>query len=65
AQTYETDARGWLLYDVFDTEGRCITRFSLPREEMPFAALKGRLYVLITENEEGIPLVKRYAMEWK
>jgi hypothetical protein len=65
AQTYETDAKGRLLYDVFDTEGRCITRFSLPREEMPFAVLKGRLYVLITENEEGIPLVKRYAMEWK
>jgi len=64
AQTYETDAKGWLLYDVFDTEGRCITRFSLPREEMPFAVQKGRLYVLITENEEGIPLVKRYAMEW-
>ncbi len=64
AQTYETDAKGWLLYDVFDPEGRCITRFSLPREEMPMAVQKGRLYVLITENEEGIPLVKRYAMEW-
>ena len=32
---------------------------------MPFAVLKGRLYAMITKNEEGIPLVKRYAMEWK
>jgi len=65
AQTYETDAKGWLLYDVFDTEGRCITRFSLPREEMPFVVRKDKLYVLIQEDEEGVPLVKRYAMEWK
>jgi hypothetical protein len=65
AQTYETDSEGWLIYDVFDTEGRCITRFSLPREEMPFAVKKGKLYVLIQEDEEGIPLVKRYAMEWR
>jgi len=65
AQTYETDAKGRLLYDVFDAEGRCITRFSLPREEMPFVVKKDKLYVLIQENEEGIPLVKRYAMEWR
>jgi len=65
AQTYETDGKGWLWYDVFDTEGRCITRFSLPREEMPFVVKKDKLYVLIQENEEGVPLVKRYAMVWK
>jgi hypothetical protein len=65
AQTYETDARGWLVYDVFDAGGRCITRFSLPREEMAFAVRNDKLYVLITENEEGVPLVKRYAMTWK
>ena len=65
AQTYEMDARGWLIHDVFDAEGRCITRFSLPREEMAFAVRNDKLYVLITENEDGIPLVKRYAMTWK
>jgi hypothetical protein len=65
AQTYETDAKGWLLYDVFDAEGRCITRFSLPREEMPFVVKKNKLYVMINEDEAGVPLVKRYAMEWK
>jgi len=65
AQTYETDAAGRLLYDVFDAEGRCITRFSLPREEMAFIVKKDKLYTLITEDEEGVPLIKRYAMEWK
>jgi len=32
---------------------------------MPFVVKKGKLYVLILENEEGIPLLKRYAMSWK
>ncbi len=64
-QTYETDDRGWLVYDVFDAEGRCVARFSLPREEMAFSVRKDKLYALITEDEEGIPLVKRYAMTWK
>jgi hypothetical protein len=65
AQTYETDAKGWPLYDVFDADGRCVTRFALPREEMPMAIRNGKLYALISEDEEGVPLVKRYAMEWK
>ena len=64
-QTYEVDAKGRLAHDVFDAEGRCFTRFFLPREEMPFVVKKGKLYVLILENEEGIPLLKRYAMSWK
>ena len=65
AQTYETDGKGGLIFDVFDTEGRCITRFSLPREEMPFIVKKNKLYAMINEDEEGIPLIKRYSMEWK
>jgi hypothetical protein len=65
AQTYETDEKGGLLYDVFDTEGRCITRFSLPREEMPFVVKMDKLYALIQEDADGVPLVKRYVMEWK
>jgi hypothetical protein len=64
-QTYEVDAKGRLAHDVFDAEGRCFTRFFLPRGEMPFVVKKDKLYVLILENEEGIPLVKRYAMAWK
>jgi hypothetical protein len=65
SQTYETDDKGRLLYDVFDAEGRCITRFSLPREELVFIVKRGKLYTLISEDAEGVPLVKRYAMEWR
>lgn len=65
ARTHEEDGRGGLWYDVFDPEGRCFTRFALPKEEMAFIIKKNKLYALISENEEGIPLVKRYAMEWK
>jgi hypothetical protein len=64
-QTYETDGKGGLWFDVFDAEGRCITRFSLPREEMAFAVSKNKLYAMIQADEEGVPLVKRYTMEWK
>jgi hypothetical protein len=32
---------------------------------MIFAVRKNKLYVLIQEDAEGRPLVKRYAMEWK
>lgn len=65
AQTYQTDDKGRLLYDVFDTEGRCITRFALPREEMAFIVKKDKLYAIINEDEDGVPLIKRYAMEWR
>jgi hypothetical protein len=64
-RTYETDGKGGLWYDVFDTEGRCITRISLPTNEMAFVVKKGKLYTLIQEDEDGNPIVKRYAMEWR
>ena len=50
---------------MFDAEGRCFTRFALLKEEMAFVVRKNKLYALILENEEGLPLVKRYAMTWK
>jgi 6-bladed beta-propeller len=55
----------WRSHDVFDSEGRCIARFSLPEREMVFQAKKGKLYCLVEESEEGIPLIKRYNMTWK
>lgn len=64
-RTYEEDDHGGSWYDVFDAEGRCFTRFTLPRDEMAFVVKKNKLYALIQENEEGLPLVKRYAMTWK
>lgn len=64
-RTYEKDGKGGFWHDVFDAQGRCFTRFSLPKDEMPFIVKKSKLYVIISENEEGIPLIKRYSMEWK
>jgi hypothetical protein len=64
-RTYEEDGHGGLWYDVFDAEGRCFTRFALLKEEMAFVVRKNKIYSLILENEEGLPLVKRYAMTWK
>jgi 6-bladed beta-propeller len=52
-------------YDVFDSEGRYIAKFCHPRREMVFQVKKGKLYCMVQESEEGIPLVKRYDMIWK
>jgi hypothetical protein len=63
---YETkDADYWRYYDVLDSEGRYIAKFCLPEREMVFQVKKGKLYCMVQESEEGIPLVKRYNMIWK
>jgi hypothetical protein len=66
--TYENEKKDdgyWLYYDVFDAEGRYLTRFSLPEREMAFFSKKNKLYCMVRESEEGIPQVKRYDMTWK
>ena len=63
---YEEKADGpWMFYDVFDTAGRCLARFSLPERELAFISRNNKLYSMIQENEEGYPQVKRYDMIWK
>ncbi len=67
-RTYEYEEKPdgpWLFYDVFDAEGRYLTRFSLPEREMAFNSKKNKLYCMIQENEDGFPQVKRYDMTWK
>lgn len=64
-QTYEKDKQGDVCFDVFDTEGRYIVRFFLPEDEYPYIIKKNKMYTYIRESEEGIPIVKRYNMEWK
>jgi len=61
----ERDGDYWRYYDVFDSEGRYIAKFCLPQREMVFQVKKGKLYCMVQESEEGIPLVKRYNMIWK
>ena len=55
----------WPYYDVLDAEGRYIAKFIHPRRELIFAIKKDKLYCMVQESEEGIPLVKRYSMVWK
>jgi len=59
-QTYEKDGQGGVYYDVFNQEGHYIARFSLPENERVVVIKKKKLYCMVRESEEGIPLVKRY-----
>lgn len=59
-RTYEKDGQGGVCYDVFNQEGHYIARFSLPENERVVVIKKKKLYCMVRESEEGIPLVKRY-----
>jgi len=63
--THEKDVKGNIYFDVFDAEGRSIVRFSHPKGEMLSVVKKNKAYFLAEESKEGIPLVKRYSMDWK
>lgn len=65
ARTTEPDGKGGTWIDVFNPDGRYIARTSLPKDEMIFIVKNDKLYVLKSEDAEGRPLVKRYAMIWK
>jgi hypothetical protein len=64
-QTYEKDGRGGLFYEVFDPEGRYISRFSFPEKEEAVVVKKDKLYSMVRDSKEGILLVKRYSLTWK
>lgn len=59
-RTYEKDGQGGVYYDVFNQEGHYIARFSLPENERVVVIKKKKLYCMVRESEDGIPLVKRY-----
>jgi hypothetical protein len=64
-RTYVKDGQGGFLHDVFDPEGRFVAQFPLGGEEFTMMARDGKLYTLVREDAEGIPLVKRYGIVWK
>ena len=49
-------------HDVFDNEGKYITRIAL--RNTPYVCKRGKLYS-IEEDEEGYQIVKRYRVDWK
>ena len=66
--TYEYEDRDgihYLFYDVFDPEGKYIAKFFHPIDEIVFVVKKNKVYCLVRESGEGIPLVKRYSLVWK
>jgi hypothetical protein len=63
-RTLEGFGSGHARYDVFDAEGIYIARIICPENEEIIAVKKARVYVRIRENEEGIPVIKRYRIEW-
>jgi hypothetical protein len=64
-RTYEKDGQGRVYHDIFDQDGRYISRFCLPELESAMVIAENKMYCLIKESEEGIPLIKRYRMIWK
>ncbi len=67
-RTYEyIDKEGTQLvrYDVFDPEGRYITKFYHPRAEYPQAFRKNKMYVRVEEEVYGAPMLRRYSLIWE
>jgi len=61
--TYEkTTEGGSYYYDVFNSEGKYITK--VPLKTRPQVFKKSRLYT-IEEDEEGFQFVKKYKITWK
>ena len=64
-RTYVKGAKGGTVTDVFDPEGRFVAQFTLGEEEFAMMVRDGKLYTLVREDAEGLPLVKRYGMLWR
>ena len=60
--TFEKAADGKIIHDIFDPEGRFIGR--IPLRRMGVGIFKGKFYAR-EEDEDGFPLIKRYAATWK
>jgi len=63
-RTYERDSKGGFYYDVFDSEGRNIAKFSIPGNELIFVARKNKMYSVVSKDGNEFSSVKRYSVEW-
>jgi hypothetical protein len=64
-RTFEKDDQGRLKWDYFDNEGiHRISLFFRP-EEYLYYIRNNKAYSFINENEDGMPIVIRYNMEWR
>jgi len=63
-RTYQKAGQGEIFFDVFDSEGRYIAKFSRPVGEMPSLIKKGKMYSILRDRNE-LPLLRRYKMVWE
>jgi hypothetical protein len=63
-RTYQKTGQGEIYFDVFDSEGRYIARFTRPVSEMPSIVKKGKMYSILRDRNE-LPLLRRYRMVWE
>jgi len=63
-RTNSQDEKGDFYFDVFDSEGRYIAKFSRPWVEMPGVIKKGKMYSINLDRNE-LPLLRRYRMVWE
>ena len=61
-RTNEKTKDGQFIHDIFDADGRFISR--MPLKPSGITILKGKYYAL-EEDEDGFQYVKRYAVTWK
>jgi hypothetical protein len=64
-RTFEKNDKGHLKWDYFDKDGVYRLFFFLPQEELLYYIRNNKAYSFINENEDGIPIVIRYLMEWR
>ena len=62
-QTYEKDKNDHVFWDVFNPEGRYITKFSLSKSEVIFDIKENHMYSHSDLRE--VPFVKRYRINWE
>lgn len=64
-RTFRENEKGEIKWDVFDEEGVYILSFYLPIKETLYCFRNNQAYSFINENEDGIPVVLRYKMDWR
>jgi outer membrane protein assembly factor BamB len=62
-QTWETTETGSYYYDVFDAEGRYLTRFIFLYQFKPIWK-NGRVFT-IESDDDGLPLIRCYKITWQ
>ena len=61
--THERTRAGLLTHDVFDSEGRYVAKIVIPSNIGHLRWKNGKLYG-VSYDEEGYPIIKRYAVKW-